>query len=250
VGEAVGEWRHGEWQGVAWVSAIKTLQVHGLRPFSHFLALSAGVCSKRDSLARQDSQPPSSQAPLSDKIVERAPTRGGRTKIDARRPDLRRLLRRTLAALERDLPALRAAELSRTEVAAFLAEQLAALSEAGAPDRVRGGADSGEPRAERLSSDCGAARAAVLNALRQLEQESPPGALLSVRELRARSDLDKPSFDRAALELAGQGRVSLHAHDHVGALEESERRALIEDVRGVHYIGIASIPDARHEVSL
>ena len=144
--------------------------------------------------------------------------------MDARRPDLRQLLRRTLAALERDLPALSAAGLSRAEVAAFLVEQLAGLSEPSAP-------------------------AAVLKALRQLEQESPPGALLSVRELRTRSDLDKTSFDRAALELVGQGRVSLHAHDHAGALAESERRALIEDVRGVFYVGIASIPDARREVS-
>jgi hypothetical protein len=90
----------------------------------------------------------------------------------------------------------------------------------------------------------------VLKALRQLEQDSPPGALLSVRELRARSNLDKPSFDRAALELAGQGCVSLHAHDHARALAEAERGALIEDARGVHYVGIASIPDTRHEVSL
>lgn len=148
--------------------------------------------------------------------------------MSARRPDLRQLLRRTLAALERELPALSAAELSRSEVAAFLMDQLAGLPEPG---------------------DDGAARAAVLNALRQLEQESPPGALLSVRELRTRSDLDKTSFDRAALELVGQGRVSLHAHDHAGALAESERRALIEDVRGVFYVGIASIPDARREVS-
>jgi hypothetical protein len=200
-------------------------------------------------LTRQDSQPRSPQAPLSDKLVGRAPPRGARTKMDAQRPDLRQLLRRTLAALERDLPALSAAELSRSEVAAFLAEQLAGLSEPSAPARVLGGSDSRERRAETASSDGGAARAAVLKALRRLEQENPPGALLSVRELRTRSDLDKPSFDRAALELAGQGRVSLHAHDHAGALAEPDRRALIEDVRGVFYIGIASIPDARREVS-
>jgi hypothetical protein len=187
---------------------------------------------------------------LPDKIAERAPTRGGKRQTDLRRPDLRQLLRRTLAALERDLPTLRAAERSRTEVAAFLAEQLAALPEPSAPARVPDGSDSGEAQADSSSPDGGAAQAGVLNALRQLERESPPGALLSVRELRARSDLDKQSFDRAALELAGQGRVSLHAHDHVGALTEAARCALIEDVRGVHYVGIASIPDACHEVSL
>lgn len=166
-----------------------------------------------------------------------------------RRLELSQLLRRTLAALGRDIPALRAAELSRSEVAAFLVEQLAALSEPSAPARVRNGSKSVEVRADSPSSDGGAARAAVLHALAQLERESPPGALLSVRELRARSDLSKQSFDRAALELAGQGRVSLHAHDHVGALTEAARCALIEDVRGVHYVGIASIPDACHEVS-
>jgi hypothetical protein len=197
-------------------------------------------------LTRQNTQSP---PVLSDSLVEPAPTRGRRRPLVVRR-DLPQLLRRTLAALERDLPALRAAEHSRSEVAAFLAEQLGALSEPSAPARVRDGSDSGEARANGGSWDRGAAQVGVLNALRQLERESPPGALLSVRELRGRSDLDKQSFDRAALELAGQGRISLHAHDHVGALTEAARSALIEDVRGVHYVGIASIPDARHEVSL
>jgi hypothetical protein len=197
-------------------------------------------------LARQDSSA-SLQNALSDKLVERAPTRGGRNKTYARQPDFPRLLRRTLAALERDLPALRAAELSRDEVATFLAEQLATLSEPSAPVGVRAVV---EPRELPLqTSSCARDQAAVLDALRQLEQESPRGALLSVRELRTRSELDKPSFDRAALELAAEGRVSLHAHDHAGALAESERRALIQDLRGLHYVGIASMPDNCDEVS-
>jgi hypothetical protein len=198
-------------------------------------------------LTRQDTERPGPRTLLSDKLEAPAPTRRGRSKIHVRRLELSQLLRRTLAALGRDIPALRAAELSRSEVAAFLVEQLAALSEPSAPARVRGGSKSGEVRADRPSSDGGAGE--VLHALRQLERESPPGALLSVRELRARSTLSKQSFDRAALELAGQGRVSLHAHDHVGALSEAARCALIEDVRGVHYVGIASIPDACREVS-
>jgi hypothetical protein len=158
------------------------------------------------------------------------------------------LLRQTLAALESDLPALRAAELSPEEVAAFLVEQLAALSKPSAQIRAPGVSDSVEARARGRSM--AVAHARVLNALCELERESPRGALLSVRELRTRSGLDKPSFDRAALALAGQGRVSLHAHDHAAGLTESERRALIEDERGVHYVGIASTPDARREVRL
>lgn len=157
-----------------------------------------------------------------------APKRPSRAKQSARRPELPELLRRTLAALERDLPALRAAKLSPSEVAAFLVERLSVLSEPSMP----------------------AAQAVVLAALGKLERESPRGALLSVRELRARSGLDKASFDSAALELAGLGRVSLHAHDHPSGLPEPDRRALIEDARGVHYVGIASTPDARREVSL
>jgi hypothetical protein len=212
-----------------------------------------GPCSSGviqwDLLARQDHSLPDSQAPVSNALGARAPARSVRAKADARGSELRRLLRRTLMALERDLPTLGAAEFSRAEVAAFLTEQLTAPPEPSAPARARVGSGAGEPAAERASGDRGAARAAVLKALRQLERESPPGALLSVRELRARTALDKPSFDRAALELAGQGRVSLHAHDHAGALADSERGALIEDVRGVFYIGIASIPDARQGVS-
>ena len=184
-------------------------------------------------MASIDCQPPRPLASCTDdRAVGRAPPRARARKLDAQRPDLRRLLQKTLAALERELPALRAAKFTGAEVAELLVEQLGALEAPGAATDVPA-----------------TAPIALLSALRRLERESPPGALLSVRELRARCELDKPSFDRAALELAEQGKVSLHAHDHAGALAESERRALIEDARGVHYIGIASIPDARHEVS-
>jgi hypothetical protein len=199
-------------------------------------------------LTRQDSPPSRPQAPSSDQLVGRGLTRAGRTKQSLPRSDLGRLLRRTLAALESDLPALRAAELSHEQVTAFLAEQLAALLEPNAPTPGPGVSQAREPRAPGSSTT--AAQTQVLSTLRQLERESPRGALLSVRELRTRSGLDKASFDRAALALAGQGRVSLHAHDHAAGLAESERRALIEDERGVHYVGIASTPDAHREVSL
>jgi len=179
-------------------------------------------------------------------VFEGEPEGGRRGKTYARRPDLRRLLRRTVAALERELPALRGAEVSRAEAASFLLEQLGPLSEVGA----RGGATANAARGAGGHRESAGAPAALLEALRELEEESPRGALISVRELRARSGLDKASFDGAALELARQDCVSLHAHDHAAALIEAERRSLIEDARGVHYVGIASIPDACHEVSV
>lgn len=230
--------------------AVKSLQrqaiglASSLGPTRSFLGPIRPGVIQWDLLTLQDDQTLSSKAPLSDGLAGRAPTRAGRAKMNARESELRRLLRRTLVALERDLPALGAAEFSRQEVAALLTGQLAALVQPSTPAPARSGPVSAEPGSETDASH-GGARAAVLSALLRLERESPPGALLSVRELRARTALDKPSFDRAALELAARGRVSLHAHDHASALQESERGALIEDARGVFYIGIASIPDAR-----
>jgi hypothetical protein len=181
-------------------------------------------------------------------LFEGAPKGGGRVKTYACRPNLRRSLRRTLAALEGELPALRGAGLSRGEVAAFLADQLGALPDGGAPAPEV--ADPRTARGEGASGESNGARVALLKALHELEDESPRGALLSVRELRGRCGLEKPTFDRAALELAVQGRVSLHAHDHAAALLEAERRSLIEDARGVHYVGIASVGDACQEVGI
>jgi hypothetical protein len=63
--------------------------------------------------------------------------------------------------------------------------------------------------------------------------------LLHVRDLRARTPLDKERFDAAALALSREGLAVLHHHDHPAGLSEEERRSLVADGRGVFYIGIA-----------
>lgn len=84
---------------------------------------------------------------------------------------------------------------------------------------------------------------AVLAALRELASREPPGALLSVRGLRALAPLDKARFDGAVLRLARAGRLTLHHHDFPASLPEAERAGLIVDEHGVHYVGVAPRED-------
>jgi len=68
---------------------------------------------------------------------------------------------------------------------------------------------------------------------------NPPGALLSVREVRARAGLSKAVFDALALNFAAKNLVTLHHHDFPSSLSASERAQLIKDDKGTFYIGIA-----------
>lgn len=76
-------------------------------------------------------------------------------------------------------------------------------------------------------------------ALGAVSAENPPGALLSVREVRARANLPKGVFDALALSFASKDLVTLHHHDFPSSLSVSERAQLIEDGKGTFYIGIA-----------
>jgi hypothetical protein len=76
-------------------------------------------------------------------------------------------------------------------------------------------------------------------ALAAVSAENPPGALLSVREVRARARLPKAVFDALALNFASKNLVTLHHHDFPSSLSAPERAQLIEDGKGTFYIGIA-----------
>lgn len=76
-------------------------------------------------------------------------------------------------------------------------------------------------------------------ALAAVSAENPLGALLSVREVRARAGLSKPVFDNLALEFARKNLVTLHHHDFPSSLSATERAQLIDDGKGTFYIGIA-----------
>jgi hypothetical protein len=134
-------------------------------------------------------------------------------------PDLKLSLSKTLAELNNSLPALERQGITRERVIEYLCAEL----KVEAP-----------PMPVKRSS-----REVFLEALRRFAADNPRGALLPVRELRARAGLGKVDFDTAALDLSKEGLLVLHYHDHAAALSEAEQSGLVRDALGRHYVGIA-----------
>ncbi len=170
-------------------------------------------------------------APSRGLIFAQSPKGSAKTKTFGCEPDLDLLLNKVVAELKKSLPALDGMNVPRQRVAAFLGATLG-VREAAFPNA---GATSPAARPENGEVD----RRPFLDALRLLAAENPAGALLPVRELRARAGLDKTRFDATALALSKEGLVVLHHHDHAMGLPEAERDALVRDARGVHYVGVA-----------
>jgi hypothetical protein len=79
----------------------------------------------------------------------------------------------------------------------------------------------------------------LIGLMRRLEPGADRGALVGARDLRRAARLDKRLFDEAVLELARQGRLSLHQHDFAASLSPAERDDLVTDGAGTYYVGIA-----------
>lgn len=62
--------------------------------------------------------------------------------------------------------------------------------------------------------------------------------LLSLAEMRRTLRWPKPAFDRIVLQLAHEGALTLHYHDHPSGLSPAERAELVADAQGTHYIGM------------
>jgi hypothetical protein len=160
-------------------------------------------------------------------VFEHAPLPRSRAKRYGAEPDLARLLAKTFTELRKALSQIDAAGVPRERVADAVQKELGLA-----------GRSAAGPTAA-VSPDGDADRDLVRAALHRLASEHRPGTLLLVHDLRARTPLDKERFDAAALALAREGAAVLHHHDHAAALDETERRQLVTDGRGTHYIGIA-----------
>jgi hypothetical protein len=97
---------------------------------------------------------------------------------------------------------------------------------------------SAKPRASKPTNTIEQA-ATFRKALDAVSTDNPPGALLSVRDVRARARLPKAVFDALALSFASKNLITLHHHDFPSSLSAIERAQLIEDGRGTFYVGIA-----------
>ncbi len=155
------------------------------------------------------------------------------SKLVSLEPDLRGALKKALNELEKGLLALESRGVSRERAARLVLEVLRLPQ-----------ADATRPSTSpaRNASQPSGERPVFLGALRTLTEERRAGALLLVAELRERTTLDKAHFDRVALELAREGIVDLHYHDHPQALDAADRDRLVRDDSGTHYVGIALRP--------
>jgi DNA-binding MarR family transcriptional regulator len=84
----------------------------------------------------------------------------------------------------------------------------------------------------------------LIDLMKQIEPGAERGALVAARELRRAAKLGKAQFDTAALDLAREGKLSLHRHDHVNSLTQEERDELVTDGTGTYYIGMVIRKDA------
>ncbi|MDQ2643147.1 MAG: hypothetical protein M3020_04990 [Myxococcota bacterium] len=154
-----------------------------------------------------------------------APAPGTRGKRFGASPDFGGLLAPTIKALLKVLPELDAQGITRQQIAETLLEPL------GLPATNAGPSTNGVEHRD--------ARSIFLGAVGAVKAQRPGQALLSLKEVRARSELDKATFDATALQLSRDGSVTLHRHDHPASLTEAERAELVSDDRGSFFIGVA-----------
>ncbi len=154
-----------------------------------------------------------------------APAPGTRGKRFGASPDFRGLLAPTIKALLKVLPELDSQGITRQQIAETLLEPL------GLPATNAGPSTNGVEHRDP--------RSVFLGAVGAVKAQRPGQALLSLKEVRARSELDKATFDATALQLSRDGSVTLHRHDHPASLTEAERAELVSDDRGSFFIGVA-----------
>ena len=87
-------------------------------------------------------------------------------------------------------------------------------------------AETAEPEVDR-----------ILQAMHDVNPSVASGDVVLIKELRERLDhsFDKPTFDRAILDLAAQHKLTLHWDDHAGMKTDAERELLVRGANGKFY---------------
>ncbi|MGQ0633702.1 MAG: hypothetical protein ACT4QC_03750 [Planctomycetaceae bacterium] len=132
--------------------------------------------------------------------------------------------------LQKVVEQLRAARVPRDELRRALVELVAS---AGVPlDGAASLRGATQPDKEPAKVD-------LLALMKRLDAGAERGALVGAGALRRAANLDKVQFDGLVLELARQGRLSLHRHDFAASLSAFEREELVTDGQGTYFVGMA-----------
>ena len=136
--------------------------------------------------------------------------------------------------LAKIVPQLVAANIPREDLRRYLVQVIEAAGIPFSPSVATSGSS-----APAAGTDRSQAFVDLIALIRQLEPGADRGALVGARDLRRAAGLEKGRFDRTVLDLARQGRLSLHYHDYPASLTPAERDELVTDGNGTYYVGIA-----------
>lgn len=107
----------------------------------------------------------------------------------------------------------------------------AALPVAARPEAVAGVPAAAEPKAPAPVISRADAADRIYAAMGQF-RDADKGALVTAKELRAATGLDKATFDTAVSDLAKSGKVMPHKHDFATSLKPEDRDQLVDSAIG------------------
>jgi hypothetical protein len=160
----------------------------------------------------------------------------GRSKTEllgARPPSPAVYLQGVAAQLQKVVDQLTAAQVPRDQLRRALVELIELVESAGVP------LEGASPPRGVVPPPAPPRPVDLLALMRRLEAGAERGALIGARALRQVANLEKSQFDRLVLELAQDGRLSLHRHDFASSLSPAERDELVTDGQGTYFVGMA-----------
>jgi hypothetical protein len=156
----------------------------------------------------------------------------GKALIGSQPPRPEPYLAEMAASLQKTVELLRSADVSIESLRRALIQM---IESAGVPFGSTSDTSSRRARIESVDLE---------SLMRRVEPAADRGALVAPRQLRPLTNMTKGDFDRAVLELAAAGRISLHRHDYVASLTDDERNDLVTDGLGTYYVGLALRPNS------
>lgn len=82
----------------------------------------------------------------------------------------------------------------------------------------------------------------LIDAILKVRPDAYEHVLVSIRDVRNFLKWSKEEFDKVVLDLARQGKLTLHHHDHPEGLKPEDRDSLVKDAYNNYYVGMVLEP--------